>query len=72
MSLFRLFRPSHVKRGHHRRSLNDPFAELFKSFHTCGNLRLLVDPVELSRLPAHELLLLEPQVNLLLGALDGI
>jgi hypothetical protein len=33
---------------------------------------LLVDPVVLSLLPAVDLLLLEPQVNLLLGGLDSI
>jgi len=35
-------------------------------------LRLLVDPVELSRLPALDLALLEPQGNLLLAVLDRV
>jgi hypothetical protein len=43
---------------------------------TCGSasthLCLLVDPVESSLLPALELLLLEPQVDLLLGVLDAV
>jgi len=36
------------------------------------NLRLLVDPVVLGGLPAVELVLLEPESNLLLGVLDGV
>jgi hypothetical protein len=36
------------------------------------SLSLLVDPVELGRLPADEVLLLEPEGNLLLGVLDGV
>jgi len=35
-------------------------------------LRLLVDPVVLSALPALDLLGLEPQSNLLLGRVDGV
>ncbi len=35
-------------------------------------LSLLVDPVELSGLPVDEVLLLEPEGNLLLGVLDGV
>lgn len=40
----------------------------------CGqaNLGLLVDPVELSRLVADHLTLLEPESNLLLGVLDRV
>lgn len=33
---------------------------------------VLVDPVELGRLPADELALLEPESNLLLGVLDAV
>ena len=33
---------------------------------------VLVDPVELRRLPADELTLLEPEGNLLLGVLDAV
>lgn len=33
---------------------------------------VLVDPVVLGRLPAGDLLLIEPQSNLLLGALNSI
>lgn len=36
------------------------------------SLSLLVDPVELGRLPADELLRLEPESNLLLGVLDRV
>jgi hypothetical protein len=36
------------------------------------NLRLLVDPVVLGGLPAVELVLLEPEGNLLLSVLDGV
>lgn len=35
-------------------------------------LCLLVDPVEVGWLPAVDLLLLEPEVDLLLGAVDGV
>jgi hypothetical protein len=41
----------------------------------CGStnhLRLLIDPVELSRLPGLDLLRLEPEGDLLLGAVDGV
>lgn len=36
------------------------------------NLRLLVDPVELGLLPVLDLLLLEPEGDLLLGVLDAV
>jgi hypothetical protein len=36
------------------------------------DLRLLVDPVVLGGLPAVELVLLEPESDLLLGVLDGV
>ena len=36
------------------------------------HLRLLVDPVVLGELPGVELVLLEPEGNLLLGVLDGV
>lgn len=36
------------------------------------HLRLLVDPVELSRLPGLELALREPERDLLLGVLDAV
>ncbi len=36
------------------------------------SLSLLVDPVKLGGLPADEVLLLEPESNLLLGVLDGV
>lgn len=36
------------------------------------HLGLLVDPVELGALPGDELLLLEPESNLLLGVLDAV
>ena len=36
------------------------------------SLSLLVDPVELGRLPADEVLVLEPEGDLLLGVLDGV
>jgi hypothetical protein len=35
-------------------------------------LSLLVDPVELSRLPVDSLAILEPEGNLLLGVLDRV
>lgn len=36
------------------------------------DLRLLVDPVMLSALPRHKVVLLEPESDLLLGVLDAI
>jgi len=36
------------------------------------HLRLLVDPVGLGELPGVELVLLEPEIDLLLGVLDGV
>lgn len=36
------------------------------------HLRLLVDPVELGRLPGDDITILEPQSNLLLGVLDRV
>lgn len=39
---------------------------------TSKHLWLLVDPVELGGLPALDLLLLEPEVDLLLGVLDAV
>lgn len=48
-------------------------ADLFSSFiPEARHLSLLVDPVELGRLPGDELLLLEPEGNLLLGVLDAV
>lgn len=37
-----------------------------------SNLCLLVDPVELGRLPGLNLAVLEPEGNLLLGVLDAV
>lgn len=44
----------------------------FKNAKQATHLRLLVDPVESSLLPALELVGLEPQGNLLLGVLDAV
>lgn len=50
-----------------------PLATPLISFKKPRASRLvLVDPVELGRLPADELTLLEPEGNLLLGVLDAV
>ena len=40
--------------------------------HDIHTLCLLVDPVKVALLPAVDLVLAEPQVNLLLSAVDGV